>query len=220
MRLNGPGQPARPLARTLPRLLPRPAARRRAGVRLPLAAVLGVVLAAGVPLLLATDAGAAPWVADAPVANNRLTVTVDDGTGKVTTSTLDCGPGQDTSAGDTSTPDTSTGSTGPAASGGPLTLARPVTLARPLTLARSAVLTGPARAVAASCDRLERLGGPVGPVPAGQMCSMIYGGSQTAQVKGVWHGAAVNEKYNRANGCEVARWKEMAPVLPVAAGGA
>ncbi|MCM2420271.1 hypothetical protein [Streptomyces sp. RKAG293] len=225
MRLNGPG----PLDRPLSHPAPRPAARRRPGARLPLAAVLGVVLAAGLPLLLATDAGATPSASaaaallapPAPAGNNQLTVTVDDGTGKVTTSRLDCGPDQDPSA-------------GPATSGGPVAepeplapttlpapLPAPSTLPAPLPApATLPAPVGPARSVADSCDQLERLGGPVGPVPAGQMCSMIYGGSQTAQVTGTWHGAAVTQKYSRANGCEVARWNRMAPVLPAATGGA
>lgn len=222
MRLNGPGPLDRPLSRPAPHLAPRPAARRRTGARLPLAAVLGVVLAAGVPLLLATDAGATPSAPSAsaaaalfapptPPANNQLTITVDDGTGKVTTTKLDCGPDQDTPA-------------GPATSGGPVAEPEPLapsTLPAPLPAPSTLPApVGPARSVADSCDQLERLGGPVGPVPAGQMCSMIYGGSQTAQVTGTWHGAAVTQKYSRANGCEVARWNRMAPVLPAAAGGA
>lgn len=66
----------------------------------------------------------------------------------------------------------------------------------------------------AACDRLDALGGPVGPPPPGQMCTMIYGGPQKATVVGTWRGAPVRARYNRANGCETARWEDMAPVLP------
>ncbi|MCZ4123495.1 SSI family serine proteinase inhibitor [Streptomyces sp. H39-S7] len=181
-------------------------ARPRPRTRLPLAAVLGVVLAAGLPLLLASDAGAVPTpppASDSPVppVNNQLTITVDDGTGRITTSKLDCGPDQEPPA-------------GPAAPGAPEEAS---VLPAPLALLSDSP-TGPARHAADSCDRLERLSGPVGPVPSGQMCSMIYGGSQTAQVTGVWHGAPVKEKYSRTNGCEVARWNQMAPVLPAGPG--
>ncbi|MEU6854981.1 SSI family serine proteinase inhibitor [Actinacidiphila alni] len=65
-----------------------------------------------------------------------------------------------------------------------------------------------------ACERLVEIGGPAGAVPAGQMCSMIYGGPQTAHVTGRWHGRLVNEDYRRTNGCEVARWDRMIPVLP------
>jgi hypothetical protein len=45
------------------------------------------------------------------------------------------------------------------------------------------------------------------------MCTMIYGGSQTATVMGRWHGMPVHAAYSQVNGCEIARWRNMAPVL-------
>ncbi|MDJ0342103.1 hypothetical protein QMK19_01775 [Streptomyces sp. H10-C2] len=197
MRLNGPGQldRLRPVPRPAPRPgpLPRPHSRHRLGLRLPLAAVL----AAGLPLLLAADATASPWPSWSPPAGDHLTVTVNDGAGKVTTHDLYCGAEPAVPAGTAESTATS-----PKASAG----------------ASTEPSTG--ESTAAACDRLARLGGPVGPVPPGQMCSMIYGGPQTAQVTGVSQGLTVNERYSRANGCEVARWKEMAPVLPPVGGGA
>lgn len=71
-----------------------------------------------------------------------------------------------------------------------------------------------------ACRQLDGLGGPLAPVPTGQMCSMIYGGPQTAHVTGVWHGAPVDETYRRTDGCEVARWNRMVPALPSPASGA
>jgi len=71
--------------------------------------------------------------------------------------------------------------------------------------------------VLGACDRLDALGGPVGPAPRGQMCTMIYGGPETATVVGSWAGAEVDTRYSRTNGCETARWRDMAPVLPVPA---
>ncbi|MFC5765372.1 SSI family serine proteinase inhibitor [Actinacidiphila bryophytorum] len=70
-----------------------------------------------------------------------------------------------------------------------------------------------------ACARLDELGGPLAPVPSGQMCSMIYGGPQTAHVTGVWGGEVVDETYRRTDGCEVARWNRMVPALPSPVGG-
>jgi subtilisin inhibitor-like len=64
------------------------------------------------------------------------------------------------------------------------------------------------------CARLDQIGGPVPAVPSGQVCSMIYGGPQTATVSGMWRGHRISEKYRRTNGCEVARWTRMVPALP------
>jgi hypothetical protein len=69
-----------------------------------------------------------------------------------------------------------------------------------------------------ACRRLEAVGGPIGPVPAGRMCSMVYGGPQTAHVTGRWHGRPVDETYRRTNGCEIARWNSMVPALPAPGG--
>lgn len=68
-----------------------------------------------------------------------------------------------------------------------------------------------------ACARLERLGGPVGPSPHGTMCTMIYSGPQRATVRGSWRGRPVDARYDRSNGCETARWRQMAPVLPAPA---
>ncbi|MFI1091900.1 SSI family serine proteinase inhibitor [Streptomyces sp. NPDC020917] len=64
------------------------------------------------------------------------------------------------------------------------------------------------------CAQLERIGGPVPAVPAGQACSMIYGGPERAEVSGTWDGRRVSETYRRTDGCEVSRWSRMVPALP------
>jgi hypothetical protein len=66
----------------------------------------------------------------------------------------------------------------------------------------------------AACARLAETGGPVAATPRGQACSMIYGGPQTAEVRGTWQGRPVHESYRRTDGCEVARWQKMVPALP------
>lgn len=69
-----------------------------------------------------------------------------------------------------------------------------------------------------ACDRLAELaeGGrdPFAPVPEGQMCTQIYGGAATARITGTWHGRSVDASFNRSNGCEIARWQGLEPVLP------
>ncbi|SHL69018.1 SSI family serine proteinase inhibitor [Actinacidiphila paucisporea] len=134
-------------------------------------AVAAAAAAAGTLLAVGQPVGAVglprPGVAGL---GNQLTVTYDDGAGRVVTRTLTCG--------DAATPD-----------------------------GRDA------------CLRLDELGGPLAPVPAGQMCSMIYGGPQTARVTGVWGGLPVDETYRRTDGCEVSRWARMVPVLPSPADG-
>jgi hypothetical protein len=70
----------------------------------------------------------------------------------------------------------------------------------------------------AACDRLVELGrsagDPFANVPAGASCTMLYGGPATARVTGVWKGRSVDATFNRKNGCEIARWKNLEPVLP------
>jgi hypothetical protein len=61
---------------------------------------------------------------------------------------------------------------------------------------------------------------PFAPTPPGMMCSMIYGGSQTATVSGTFHGRPVATTFARTNGCQVARWQRVSALLaiPVGAG--
>ncbi|MFE2377165.1 SSI family serine proteinase inhibitor [Streptomyces sp. NPDC059398] len=69
-----------------------------------------------------------------------------------------------------------------------------------------------------ACDRLDQLAAdgrkPFAPVPATRMCTMQYGGPATAHITGVWRGQPVDATFRRTNGCEVARWDALEPVLP------
>ncbi|MER5184388.1 SSI family serine proteinase inhibitor [Streptomyces sp. NPDC002896] len=71
---------------------------------------------------------------------------------------------------------------------------------------------------AGACLRLDEQAArgrdPFAPRQRGAMCTMQYGGPATAHVKGVWHGRPVDATYNRGDGCEVARWDAIVPVLP------
>jgi hypothetical protein len=51
-------------------------------------------------------------------------------------------------------------------------------------------------------------------VPAGQVCTDIFGGPQTAQVSGELRGRTVEGDFKRQNGCEIQRWKAIAGLLP------
>jgi hypothetical protein len=62
---------------------------------------------------------------------------------------------------------------------------------------------------AAACRRLAALADPFAPVPADSVCSQIYGGPETARVRGSYRGKKVNAVFNRRDGCEIARWKRV-----------
>lgn len=51
------------------------------------------------------------------------------------------------------------------------------------------------------------------PVPPNTACTMIYGGDQTATIKGRWGSKVVNAKFSRTNGCEITRWANLSFLL-------
>lgn len=68
---------------------------------------------------------------------------------------------------------------------------------------------------AAALDKAED---PFAPVPDNAMCTEIYGGPQTATVRGTWEGRQVDATFSRADGCEIERWDTVKAVLPVEPG--
>lgn len=46
-----------------------------------------------------------------------------------------------------------------------------------------------------------------------RLCTQQYGGPQVAVVTGTFHGRTVNARFQRTDGCEIARWKAMAALL-------
>lgn len=54
---------------------------------------------------------------------------------------------------------------------------------------------------------------PLEPVPADVGCTEIYGGDQTATVEGTLDGEQVSIRFDRTNGCEIARWDAAQPLL-------
>jgi hypothetical protein len=44
-------------------------------------------------------------------------------------------------------------------------------------------------------------------------CTQVYGGPERATIVGTWNGRPVNASYKRTDGCEIARWRKLGPVL-------
>ena len=51
-----------------------------------------------------------------------------------------------------------------------------------------------------------------------KMCTQQYGGPQVAVVTGWFLGREVHTQFSRTDGCEIARWRAMAPLLGGVAG--
>jgi hypothetical protein len=51
------------------------------------------------------------------------------------------------------------------------------------------------------------------PVPADVACTQIYGGPETARVRGTLDGKPVDAHFSRANGCEIERWDRNAALF-------
>ncbi|WP_328720648.1 subtilase-type protease inhibitor [Streptomyces sp. NBC_00247] len=70
----------------------------------------------------------------------------------------------------------------------------------------------------AACDRLAEAEGAgedlFRPVDEDAMCTQMYGGPATARITGTWRGRPVDTTVNRKNGCEIARWNALSPLLP------
>lgn len=68
-----------------------------------------------------------------------------------------------------------------------------------------------------SCDLLAKAAAegkdPFAKTRVGVMCTMIYGGPQTATVTGTWRGQTINASFNRKNGCEIHRWELASPLV-------
>ncbi|GHH09928.1 SSI family serine proteinase inhibitor [Streptomyces rubradiris] len=55
---------------------------------------------------------------------------------------------------------------------------------------------------------------PFAPVAPGTVCTMVHGGPATARLTGTWAGRPVDATYDRGDGCRIARWDRMVPLLP------
>jgi hypothetical protein len=66
----------------------------------------------------------------------------------------------------------------------------------------------------AACVLLQGLGDPFEPVPPDAMCTEQHGGPQTARVTGRWAGQPVDLQLSRTDGCRIAQWDRLGPLLP------
>lgn len=71
-----------------------------------------------------------------------------------------------------------------------------------------------------ACARLDQLAqegtDPFAPVPADRFCTMQRGGPATARITGTWRGQRADATFRRTNGCEIHRWDQLEPLLPIA----
>jgi len=71
----------------------------------------------------------------------------------------------------------------------------------------------PDAACAALAEATAGETGALDPVPPDLACTEIYGGDQTAVIEGMLDGEPVRAELSRINGCEIARWDALQPVL-------
>ena len=70
----------------------------------------------------------------------------------------------------------------------------------------------------AACDHLAGLERPFAPLSEDVVCSQQYGGPETARVIGRWGGEPVELDLSRVDGCRIAQWDSLVPVVPAPAG--
>jgi Subtilisin inhibitor-like len=76
-------------------------------------------------------------------------------------------------------------------------------------------LVTPARA----CARLAAMSRPFAPTPKGVACTEIFGGLETATVRGTYRGRSIWANFARRNGCEIERWNRHMFLFPAGLGG-
>ena len=74
--------------------------------------------------------------------------------------------------------------------------------------------------VTVTCDAAEDCAGIASvkveafrPTPDDVACTQQYGGPEIATVKGTFKGEQVDATFGRQNGCEIARWEDVKPIL-------
>jgi hypothetical protein len=66
----------------------------------------------------------------------------------------------------------------------------------------------------AACAALKAMADPFAPLPADVVCTEQFGGPQTARVLGRWNGEPVDLEVSRTDGCRIAQWDRLGPLLP------
>jgi hypothetical protein len=82
------------------------------------------------------------------------------------------------------------------------------------TLVCAGAVSGDHPQAEAACAHLAAIEDPFAPAPADLVCTEVYGGPQTARVTGVWGGEPVELEPGRRDGCEIAEWDALGPLLP------
>ena len=80
--------------------------------------------------------------------------------------------------------------------------------------ARTAQLDCASSAQSATCATISKLKpSELAATPADTACTQIYGGPETASIRGTLNGQQIDAAFKRTDGCEIARWKAVAPLL-------
>jgi hypothetical protein len=65
-----------------------------------------------------------------------------------------------------------------------------------------------------ACVRAAQLDLSLFAPAADEACTLLYGGPHEAHVSGVLRGRAIDLWLSRSDGCEIARWDALVPILP------
>ncbi|MGY1804074.1 SSI family serine proteinase inhibitor [Blastococcus sp. SYSU D00922] len=65
----------------------------------------------------------------------------------------------------------------------------------------------------AACEHLSGMRDPFAPLVADAVCTEQYGGPETARVIGRWDGEPVDLELSRSDGCRIAQWDALGPLL-------
>jgi hypothetical protein len=68
-----------------------------------------------------------------------------------------------------------------------------------------------------ACDHLAGIAQPFAPLPDDAVCTQQYGGPETAHVRGRWGGEPVDLQLSRVDGCRLAQWDSLVPLVPAPA---
>lgn len=66
---------------------------------------------------------------------------------------------------------------------------------------------------AAACAALTASADPFRPLPADRQCTLVFGGPDRASVTGSWRGRPVDLQLSRTDGCHIAQWDALGPLL-------
>ena len=64
------------------------------------------------------------------------------------------------------------------------------------------------------CARLLKISSPFAPINPDQICSQIFGGTETARIYGYWQGKKINARFSKSNGCQIERWNRVEFLFP------